>query len=232
MTSPHKEGASPETLEAVLGHAFQNPDLLRAALTHPSLEEGTNYQRLEFFGDRVLGLVIAEALYEAFPAAGEGELSQRLHANVCKEALAGVGLEIGLGPFIRLADAAAETGGRENPAILADVMEAIIGALFLDAGLEAAGQVIRSLWAGRLREEGLGKDAKTRLQEWLQGRGEAAPKYTIVDRQGPDHAPRFTVRAEADRLGCADARGASRQAAEFAAAAALLKNLQEQADKG
>lgn len=232
MTPPHRENATPETLEALLGHVFKDPDLLITALSHPSLEAASNYQRLEFFGDRVLGLVIAEALYETFPAAGEGELSQRLHANVCKEALAGVALEIGLGPFIRLADAAAETGGRENPAILADVMEAIIGALYLDAGLEAAGQVIRSLWAARLREKGLGKDAKTRLQEWLQGRGEAAPKYAIVGRRGPDHAPRFTVRAEADRLGCADGCGASRQAAEFAAAAALLKSLQDQADKG
>ena len=232
MISPHREHASPETLEAVLGHVFQNRDLLITALTHPSLEEATNYQRLEFFGDRVLGLVIAEALYEAFPAAGEGELSQRLHTHVCKEALAGVALEIGLGPFIRLAGAAAETGGRENPTILADVMEAIIGALFLDDGLKAARQAIRSLWSGRLQEKGLGKDAKTRLQEWLQGRGQAAPEYAVVGRQGPDHAPRFTVRAEAGRLGSAEGRGASRQAAEFAAAAALLKSLQDQADKG
>ena len=232
MISPHRENTDPETLEAVLGHVFQNRDLLIAALTHPSLEEAANYQRLEFLGDRVLGLVIAEALCEAFPAAGEGELSQRLHGHVSKEALAGVALEIGLGPFIRLADAAAETGGRENPAILADVMEAIIGALFVDHGLEAARRAIRALWAGRLREKGLDKDAKTRLQEWLQGRGEAAPKYTIVGRQGPDHAPEFTVRAEANRLGGADGRGASRQAAEFAAAAALLKSLEDQADKG
>ena len=230
--SPPREKADLETLEAVLGHVFLNRDLLVTALTHPSLEEASNYQRLEFFGDRVLGLVIAEALYEVFPAAGEGELSQRLHGHVCKEALAEVALEIGLGPFIRLAGAAAETGGRENPAILADVMEAIIGALFLDDGLEAARRAIRSLWAGRLQEKGLGKDAKTRLQEWLQGRGEAAPKYTIVGRQGPDHAPEFTVRAEAYRLGSAEGRGASRQAAEFAAAAALLKSLQDQADKG
>ena len=230
--SRHRENADPETLEAVLGHVFSNRDLLITALTHSSLEEATNYQRLEFFGDRVLGLVIAEALYEAFPAAGEGELSQRLHAQVSKEALAEVAIEIGLGRFIRLARAAAETGGRENPAILADVMEAIIGALFVDHGLEAARQAIRSLWAGRLREKGLGKDAKTGLQEWLQGRGEAAPKYVIVNRQGPDHAPEFTVRAEARRLGSADGRGASRQAAEFAAAAAVLDKLQDQADKG
>jgi ribonuclease-3 len=229
--SSHREDANTEALEAALGHAFQNRNLLSAALTHPSLEEIKSYQRLEFFGDRVLGLVIAEALYEAFPEADEGELSRRLNAHVRKEALAEVAAELDLGPLIRMAGATEETGGRENKTILADVMEAIIGALYLDGGLEAARRAIHSRWSERLRTGAPEKDAKTRLQEWLQGRGEAAPHYAITDRQGPDHAPQFTVRAEAKGMGSAEAQGTNRQAAEFAAAEELLKFLQSEREE-
>ena len=227
-----QENANAEAIEALLGHSFQDRDLLIAALTHPSIEDEANYQRLEFFGDRVLGLVIAEAIYEAFPDADEGGLSQRLNTLVCKEALAEVAVGIGLGPLVRMAGAAENAGGRDNPAILADVMEALVGALYMDGGLQPARQAIRSLWAKRLLEAGPAKDAKTRLQEWLQSSAHEAPKYSIIERQGPDHAPLFTVKAKAAGLAAAEGQGSSRQAAEFAAAAALLERLESQGDQG
>ncbi len=212
-------------LQAVLGHQFENPKLLTAALSHPSLDRGESYQRLEFFGDRVLGLIIAEMLFHAFPGEREGGLTQRFHALVQEKTLAEVAGEMDLAPHILMSEGGEGTGGRTNPAILSDVVEAILGALYLDGGAAAARRVIEKFWSGRLSAETVPKDAKTTLQEWLQGRGFEVPLYEVVGRQGPDHAPRFTVRVGAGEQGFAEAEGPSRQAAEFEAAARLLAKL-------
>ena len=191
--------ADVKTLEKALGHNFQNRDLLTRALTHPSLEDEANYQRLEFLGDRVLGLVNAEAVFHAFGDADEGLLTRSFHRMVSNAALAEVANELKLGRFIRMASEAEKNGGRKNASILADVMEAIIGAIYLDGGFDAVRVTIRAFWAERLSRNP-DRDAKTFLQEWLQSRGEAAPSYAVVGRQGPDHAPEFTVRANAEGL--------------------------------
>ncbi|MCH8202191.1 MAG: ribonuclease III [Proteobacteria bacterium] len=225
-----QENADAEAIEALLGHSFQDRNLLIAALTHPSLEDEANYQRLEFLGDRVLGLVNAEAVFRAFGDADEGLLTLCFHRMVSNAALAEVANELKLGRFIRMAAEAEKNGGRKNASILADVMEAIIGAIYLDGGLDAVRVTIRAFWAERL-SRAPDRDAKTFLQEWLQSRGGQEPIYSIAKREGPDHAPTFTVRVEAGDLGSAEAKGSSRKAAEFAAAAALLDKLQDQADK-
>lgn len=223
---PGQDGAEGiMALQAVLGHQFENPELLTAALSHPSLDRGENYQRLEFFGDRVLGLIIAEMLFHAFPGEREGGLTQRFHALVQEKTLAEVAGEMELAPHILMSEAGEGSGGRQNPAILSDVVEAILGALYLDGGAAAARRVIEKFWNQRLSAESVPKDAKTALQEWLQGRGFEVPLYEVVGRQGPDHAPRFTVRVGAGEQGFAEAAGPSRQAAEFKAAARLLSKL-------
>lgn len=217
--------ADAKAVGALLGHSFQDPDLIIEALTHPSSEAAWDYQRLEFLGDRVLGLVTVEALFETFPLADEGSLTRRYNNLVCNETLADIAVGIALGPLIRMAPAMEKSGGRVNRAILADVLEALIGALHLDGGYTAARQAIRSLWAPRLLKASSVKDAKTELQEWLQSRGHGSPIYSIVRRKGLDHAPTFTVRVETAELGAAKGSGTSRKAAEFAAAEALLIKL-------
>src|SRR3546814_5341196 len=157
------------------------------------------YERLEFLGDRVLSLVIADMLFEAFPSEDEGHLARRHVALVRREALAEVAKAIGLGQHVRLSIGEEEAGGRENPAILADVCEAIIGALFRDAGLETARAFIVRQWQARLEGEiHPPQDAKTTLQEWAQQRGRPLPLYRTVGRSGPDHAPAFTISVEVE----------------------------------
>ena len=212
-----------------LGHPFADPARLERALTHASVGDGArkggeDNERLEFLGDRVLGLLAAESLIAADPLASEGDLAPRFNALVNGATCARVARRMGLGPALRLSGAETKTGGREKDSILADACEAVMAAVFEDGGLEAARTVYRAFWA----EESAvllaprPKDPKTRLQEWAQTGGRPLPAYRVVDRQGPEHAPVFTVEAAVDGLPPITAAGSSRQAAEKAAAQALM----------
>lgn len=235
MTDVHQAPADPAALAEALGHTFGNPALLAEAVTHSSVagtdragaKHAPDYERLEFLGDRVLGLTVAEWLLERFPAEKEGALAKRHTVHVRRDALAAAARRIGLGKHLRLSPGEENAGGRDNDTILADACEAVIGALYLDGGLEAARRFVRAHWAVDGDEPG-GPPAepKTALQEWAQGRGLPLPAYTLVERSGPDHAPRFVVRAALAGLGQADGEGGSKRTAERAAAAALLKKLE------
>lgn len=212
-------------LAQLLGHGFRDTALLEQALTHPSASTPArpDNQRLEFLGDRVLGLCIAEALLEAFPAAAEGELAPRFNALVRREMLAEVAGEIGLGAHLRLGRSEATSGGRRKAAILADAAEAVIAALYLDGGMEAARGFIATHWRDRLHAlRSAPTDAKTRAQEWAQARGMAPPLYRLLEQSGPDHAPMFIVEAVLASGETATGRAGSKKMAEQAAAAALL----------
>jgi ribonuclease-3 len=219
-----------QSVENALSYRFQNRSLLDQALTHSSVEAagGADYERLEFLGDRVLGLVVTEMLMLSFPTEREGALAKRLAALVRQETLAAVARDICLGRHIRLSRGEAEGGGRENAAILADVCEAVIAAIYHDGGLEAARAFIETHWRDRLQSvEAPPQDAKTTLQEWAQGRGMALPSYSIVAREGPDHAPAFTIRVELSDGLSAEGRGPSKRMAEQAAARNVLEILPE-----
>jgi ribonuclease III len=217
---------TPAALADVLDYRFRDGDLLFQALTHASaVNDGgrATYQRLEFLGDRVLGLLVADILFEMFPAADEGELSRRLAALVRRETCADVAREVGLGAYIRLGEGEAQTGGRRKEAILGDVCEAVIGAIYLDGGIEAAREFIARNWSDRMREASPRlKDAKTSLQEWAHAKGYGQPVYRLLDRAGPDHAPEFTISVTLSGLEPAEATGASKRVAEQAAAEAVL----------
>jgi ribonuclease-3 len=217
--------AALQALEARIGYPFRDRGLLRLALTHGSAvtDAAASYQRLEFLGDRVLALVIAEMLYAGFPDAAEGELAQRLTALVRNEACADVARALHLGEAIRLGGGEAQSGGRRKAAILGDVCEALIGAIYLDGGLEPSRRLIEANWHERMNASGASlRDAKTTLQEWAQGRGLPAPSYQIVGRSGPDHAPRFAVEVGVDTLTPCRGEGRTRREAEQDAAAAML----------
>lgn len=212
-------------LEARIGHAFADRALLNWALTHVSAatKRPESYERLEFLGDRVLGLAVAHLLYESFAGESEGELSRRLAALVRKETCAEVAEDWGVGPFIRLGDGEAQTGGRKKRAILGDVCEAIIGAVFLDGGADAAAQVVRAAFSAKMMEAGPDlRDAKTALQEWAQARRLPPPRYRQVSRSGPDHAPSFEIAVDVEGFAAAEGAGASKRAAEQAAAANFM----------
>jgi ribonuclease-3 len=222
--------AAVTALERRIGHEFGNRELLLTALTHASaIGDFTspikaNYQRLEFLGDRVLALVVAEMLLDAFPRAQEGELAQRLTGLVRNEACAEVALALDLGRAIRLGGGEAHSGGRYKAAILGDVCEAVIGAVHLDGGIDVARRFIAANWRERmLNWRGSLRDAKTTLQEWVQGRGLPTPTYRIVDRSGPDHAPIFTIEVTVENTEPARGEGRSRRDAEQEAATALLR---------
>jgi ribonuclease-3 len=204
------------SLQKRLGHEFADTSLLVRALTHPSAG-ASNYQRFEFLGDRVLGLVIARWLLELFPQADEGELAIRYNALVRKEACADVAERIGLGEHVIMGGGEEKAGGRKKPAILGDVCEAVIAALYLDGGLEVARGLIEAEWVHQ--------DAKTALQEWAQARGHPVPSYNLTGRTGPDHAPEFTVEVQAGREAPLRAKGSSKRQAEQAAAQAMLEML-------
>lgn len=215
-------------LEAALGHRFKDQSLLLQSLTHPSLDGSPHYQRLEFLGDRVVGLVIAEALYEMFPKEREGSLSRRLAYLVRRETLGEIALEVGLAPHIRMAASAETAGGRENPALLSDIIEAVIAALYLEGGYALAREFIRRHWQSRLTASDVTlKDAKSALQEWAQGRGLNTPTYKTVDRSGPDHDPTFRISVDIPGLGSAEAEGSAKRDAEQEAAGILLERLQK-----
>ena len=214
-----------------LAHDFNRPELLAEALTHASLSAagGRDNQRLEFLGDRVLGLAIAEALLEADPEAREGDLAPRLNALVRREALAAVAGDLGLGEALAMGRSERASGGRRKQALLADAMEAVIAAVYLDAGFDAARAVVRRHWAGRLTQARETRaDAKTALQEWAQARGLPPPDYLDERREGPDHAPVFTVAAVLSTGPRAEATAPSKRAAQQAAAHALLARLAEE----
>ena len=217
-----------DRLMEVLDHRFGEPALLERAVTHPSASGAArpDNQRLEFLGDRVLGLIVAEALLDAYPDEAEGTIAPRFNALVRRETLADVAVEIGLGRFLRLGRSESTGGGRKKTAILADAMEAVIAALYLDGGPAAARRFILVRWRTRIDALATAPtDAKTRLQEWAQGRGMALPLYTVTGREGPDHAPRFTVAAHIDTGETAEGAAASKKQAEQVAAAALLAGL-------
>ena len=212
-----------------LGHDFRRPELLQRALTHASIGSKTrpDNQRLEFLGDRVLGLVMSEALLSADRGATEGQLAPRFNALVRKETCAEVAREVDLGAVLRLGRSEMLTGGRRKEALLADGMEAVIAAVYLDAGLDAAREVVLRLWGERLQSvESDARDAKTMLQEWAQGHGAPPPDYAEVAREGPPHAPRFTIEVRLATGETARASAGSKRQAEQAAARALLDTLE------
>ncbi|GAB4140075.1 MAG: ribonuclease III [Sphingomonadales bacterium] len=206
-----------------LDHGFNDSALLAQALTHPSVDGTGSYQRLEFLGDRVLGVVIAHWLYQHFPAEPEGKLATRFTSLVRRETLADVGREIDLARQINLAAGAREEGAQHKDSVLADVCEALVGALYLDGGLAVAEAFIRRHWAQRIdADTGPRKDAKTRLQEWVQGRGLPAPTYEEVARSGPAHAPHFIVEAVVEGMAPSRGEGSTKREAQQQAAEAML----------
>jgi ribonuclease-3 len=208
-----------------LGHEARSLDLFERALTHSSLGRDS-YERLEFLGDRVLGLVIARVLYERYPTESEGQMSRRYNALVARETCAEIGREMGLPKLIRVGKQAREDRASESDNVVGDVVEGLIGALFVDAGLEAAQGFILAAWAPLLEGQGRAPEhPKSALQELAAARGLRAPEYELVARTGAHHAPRFTVCVSVPRLGKAEAEGASKQEAETAAAQALLEQL-------
>ena len=215
-----------EKLQEIIEHRFEDTALLKTALTHSSVGGPRNYERLEFLGDRVLGLVIAELLYKRFPHEQEGDLAKRLAALVQGDFLAQIAREIDLGIFIEFSEAEAQSGGQENANILADVFESMIGALYLDAGYEHCEALIQKLWGERLEQ--MVKPPlhpKTRLQEWAQGKGLPLPEYRIMTQDGPDHAPVFEIALKVKGYEIFFAQGKSRQIAEKAAAEGFWERL-------
>jgi ribonuclease III len=211
-----------------LGHNFRTPELLLRAVTHASISSQTrpDNQRLEFLGDRVLGLVMAEALLAADPSATEGQLAPRFNALVRKETCADVARELGLGEVLKLGRSEMMSGGRRKETLLGDALEAVIAAVYLDAGFDAARSVILRLWNGRIDAvETDARDAKTALQEWAQARGFTPPTYTEQARTGPDHQPIFTVEVRLDDGHTEVAKAGSKRQAEQAAARTLLARL-------
>ena len=223
-----KLSADLKALEARLGHTFSRPDLLMRAVTHSSMSSPTRQdnQRLEFLGDRVLGLVMSEALLEHDKSAAEGTLAPRFNALVRKEACADVAREIDLGEALKLGRSEMMSGGRRKEALLGDAMEAILAAVYRDAGFDVAKALILRLWGNRVTTvDADARDPKTSLQEWAQARKLQPPRYELVKRSGPDHAPVFTIAAKLENGASAEATDNSKRKAEQAAASALLAQL-------
>lgn len=221
-------------LTARLGHAFARPELLETALTHASVGEGNerdargrphvDNQRQEFLGDRILGLLVAERLMRDLPDADEGVMSSRLHALVDKAACARAAERLGVGPAMRLSPGESKQGGRRREGVLGDAMEAVLAAVYLDGGLDAARSAFERAWAEELAApapRGV-SNPKSALQEWSLGAGRGLPAYRVVERTGADHSPTFTVEVDVPGLKPLTGRGRSRQEAEKAAAVALL----------
>ena len=219
-----------DTLERALGHAFDDRTLLREALTHSSAAGPLSNERLEFLGDRVLGLVMAHALIARYPDESEGTLAPRFNALVRKETCAAVAETLNLGAYLRMARSEAQSGGRRKQALLGDAMEAVIAAVFLDGGLIAARDVVLDGWRPHLDAQNTAPvDAKTALQEWAQGRGMPLPRYIEVSRDGPDHKPLFRIAVSVESGETAEGEAASKRAAQQAAAANLLSRLEGKA---
>ncbi len=239
MTNEERLGG----LIRALDYRFKQPELLDEALTHPSASLGrgprgpvatgsgrrrTVYERLEFLGDRVLGLVVAEMLFHRFPDENEGALARRHAALVRREALARVALILGLDKLLLLSKGEEEAGGRNNPTMLSDACEALLGAVYADGGLDPAARIIRGHWATLMAESATPpKDAKTALQEWAQGRGKPLPLYETRGIEGPPHDPSFLVAVTVEGFLSVTGCGTSKRAAEQAAATAMLEQLQK-----
>lgn len=245
LRRPAKKAArEPDTeprpgLETDLRYRFHKPDLLRSALTHSSAKSPPGHkdtagtqcepagdrdnERLEFLGDRVLGLVVAELLIERFPQASEGELAKRYNRLVRREACALVAQDLELGRHLLLAASEEGSGGRDKATILADACEAVLGAIFLDGGFGPARDMVRQCWLPYVNtQDQVLADPKSALQEWAQGRGLPLPGYVVIARKGPDHAPQFTAEVRIAGLQPAKGTGASKRIAEQAAAASVL----------
>ncbi len=225
---PKKRIAATSALEKTIGYRFKDRELLDRSLTHISALAGgsraNSYQRLEFLGDHVLGLVISDMLFRAFPKGDEGELSRRLADLVRRESCADVARAIELGAALRLGASEANAGGRMRTAILADVCEALVGAVYLDGGYDASAKLVERLWGERMRAPVRPlRDPKTILQEWAQARGLPTPTYKEVERTGPHHDPEFRVAVILPQREAAEGVGRSKRTAEQAAAAAMLK---------
>ena len=221
--------AEAAAIEARIGHAFSDPSLLATAFTHVSAlkksarSRADSYQRLEFLGDHVLGLIVSDMLYRAFPKADEGELSKRLADLVRKETCADVAKSLGLLEGIKLGAVGAGAGARLRTSVIGDICEAVIGAVFLDGGYPAAAQFVQRNWEERMRtlKRPL-RDPKTVLQEWAQGKGLPTPVYREVERTGPHHDPRFRIAVDLPGLAPAEGHGGNKRAAEKAAASAMI----------
>lgn len=212
-------------LESALGRRPGQPALFERALTHASFG-ADQYERLEFLGDRVLGLAIAAWLYELFPDEPEGQLSKRLNALVAREVCAEVGRELEVGARVRLGKQARDDGASDSDNVIGDVVESLIGALYLDAGLEAAMAFVRRAWGDRVSvRDKAPQHPKSALQEWAAAQEKKPPAYRLAERSGPQHAPTFVVEVEIKGVGMASAEGASKQEAETAAATKLLEQL-------
>ena len=218
-----------KALEAALGYAFADTALLQQALTHASMRTGRRPQppdneRLEFLGDRVLGLVVAELLIELYPEETEGDLARRFNRLVRGDTCAVVARKLAIGPELVLSASEHDSGGREKSTILADAIEAVLGAIFLEAGFAAARDAVRRLWTPLLdrQPDASVVDPKSTLQEWAQGNGLALPEYVVISRAGPDHQPHFTAEVRISGRLPSRGEGASKCAAEQAAARAML----------
>ena len=207
-----------------LGFAVADEPLWLEALTHGSTGHERDYDRLEFLGDRVLGLSIAEWLYGHNPAAAEGELAQRLNALVSRQVCAAVAREIGLPPHVRLGKQARDDGAADSDNVLGDVMEALLGASYLEAGFAATRDVVHRLWRPAIEgHAGRSKHPKSALQEWAAGNQRKPPEYAVIDRSGPDHAAKFTVRVSVPKVGEVEATANSKQDAETEAARLFME---------
>ena len=223
-----KLGADIQAFASRIGHDFADPGLLTQALTHASMSSATraDNQRLEFLGDRVLGLVMSEALLRADKRAAEGQLAPRFNALVRKETCAEVARDCGLGEVLKLGRSEMISGGRKKEALLGDAMEAVIAAVYLDAGFDAARALVLRLWGERIAKvESDARDPKTSLQEWAQGRAMPPPIYEETGREGPDHQPIFTVRVTLANGETEEAKAGSKRIAEQMAARTLLTRL-------
>ena len=214
-------------IEQVLSVKFNNKKLIEQALTHPSFSKtGADYERMEFLGDHVLGIVIAEILYKRFPNENEGQLTKRLAGLICGDTLVTIARALKVGDHLKMAQSEAAAGGRENRSTLENTMEAIIAAIYLDQGLEVAREFITRAWMDAVENMQLPpKDAKSSLQEWAQGRGLPLPEYEVISTTGPSHAPIFEVQVSVKGLESKTGGGSSKRVAEQEAAKNLLAQI-------
>ncbi len=227
MTGPKKHEAQLKQLEQRIGYTFENRALLREAVTHGSVLDGASkkrrdYDRLEFLGDRVLGLIVAERLFETHEREQEGELAPRLNALVNKRACARAARAADLGAAIVLSASEEASGGRGKDAILADVCEAVIAALYLDGGIEPARDFVTRFWGDAFDAKNAPRDAKTELQEWVAAKRRGL-SYVVVEQSGPEHEPHFVIEARVDGFAPTRGEGGSKRDAQRAAATAFLK---------
>lgn len=215
-------------LQDIIGYQFKDPHWLERAMTHSSTNENYSYQRLEFLGDRVLGLVMAHELFQEFKGEKEGGLAKRHTALIQGSTCAVIALAHNLNDYIIMSSSEEEAGGRINENIIADIMESILGAIYIDGGYQAARKVILELWGDTFKTlEIAPQDPKTELQEWVQARGLPLPSYEIIEKSGPDHAPVFTIQLDVEGFDAQKADGSSRRQAEKTVAQSMLKKIKK-----